>query len=137
MNGKSLESMGATLLSGAYSELMKPAPLKDYIENDDPLVHGVQVLVHTEGENEDPHPFVDEREVTLTFLIEGSSESDFMSKYSSFVAELHRGKVDLYVSELGETFKLFYLNCTQYDNYRLNACKMAIKFREPNPTDRK
>ena len=72
----------------------------------------------------------------MTFLIKGTSQEAFLSNYAAFVAELHKGTVTLYVPDLGNTYNLLYSNSTQFENYRLNACKLAVKFREPNPADR-
>ncbi|MDE5906902.1 MAG: hypothetical protein K2G66_04670 [Alistipes sp.] len=129
INGNLLSTMGATLLSGGYSALMTPAPLKDFVENDDPLKDGVDVIVADA-------PRVKERDVTLTFLIQGADAADFMAKYAAFVAELHKGTVVLEVPDLGSCFHLLFGSCTQFDNYRLHACKVAVKFREPNPRNR-
>jgi hypothetical protein len=53
------------------------------------------------------------------------------------VPELRQcGDIDLYVSDLDRTFHLIYSGATQYDNFRLKACKLAVKFREPNPANR-
>lgn len=128
INGKRLADFGATLLAGAYSALMTPAPLKDFIENNDRSKDGTDVLVN--------NPRKAERDVTLSFLIEGSSKEDYHTHYSTFLSELYKGKILLYVEELDETFRLLYANATQFENWRLHACRIAVKFREPNPANR-
>ena len=128
INGIPLHSIGVTLLTGAYSSLLTPPPLKDFVKNNDPTKPGTDVIVD--------NPVVSERDVTLTFLIEGKSKSAFLSNYKAFVAQLHKGKVELYIPELSQYFHLLYSNSTQFANYRLNACKIAVKFNEPNPTYR-
>lgn len=134
INGLPLSSMGATLVSGAYSALLTPPALKDFVENDAPLKDGTDVIVPgTEDEDDASIPRVKERDVTLTFLIQGKDSGDFMAKYDAFVAELYKGAVVLGVPDLGRYFHLLYGSCTQFDNYLLNACKVAVKFREPNP----
>ena len=134
MNGVPLSSMGVTLVSGAYSALLMPAALKDFVENNDPLKDGTDVIVPgTDGEDDTSVPRVKERDVTLTFLIQGENATDFMAKYAAFVAELHKGTVVLHVPDLGRYFHLLFSNCTQFNNYLLNACNLAVKFREPNP----
>ena len=129
INGKLLSSMGATLLSGAHTALLTPTSLKDFVENDDPLKPGVEVIIPDT-------PVVKERDVTLTFLIQGNTKSLFLQNYTAFVAELYGGLVTLYVPDLGNTYRLVYSNSTQFENYRLNACKLAVKFREINPANR-
>lgn len=133
INGKLLSTMGVTLLSGAYSALMAPAPLKDFVENDDPLKDGTDVLSPINGGT--LRPRIKERDITLTFLIQGESEPDFIRNYTDFVNTLHEGDIVLFVDDLRKYFYLIYRNCTQFDNYRLNACKLAVKFREPRPQE--
>lgn len=134
INGTPLSSLGATLISGGYAALMMPAPLKEFVENDDPLKPGTQVITKDSAGN--PIAVVRERDVTLAFLIEGSSQSDFLAKYASFVNILHRGAVTLHVPDLDRYFHLIYSNSTQYDNFLVKACRLAVKFREPNPANR-
>lgn len=123
-----LRSIGVTLLAGAYSALLTPPPLKDFVKNEDPTKPGTDVLVN--------NPVVSERDITLTFLIEGADRYSFLSNYKAFVSELQKGKVALYVPDLNWHFHLLYTNSTQFENYRLNACKIAVKFNEPNPANR-
>ena len=129
INGALLSSMGATLLADAYGALLTPPGLKTFVENDDPSKPGVDVVVPD-------NPVVNERDVTLAFLIEGKSSDDFFKNYNKFVSELHKGAVKLEVPGLGLAFHLLYSSCTQYENYWLNACKLSVKFREPNPANR-
>ncbi len=133
INGKLLSTMGVTLLAGAYSALMTPAPLKDFVENEDPLKDGIDVLSPSNGGS--LFPRIKERDVTLTFLIQGENEAEFKRNYAAFVKELYGGDINLFVDDLNRYFYLIYCNCTQFDNYRLNACKLAVKFREPNPQE--
>lgn len=129
INNKPLSTMGVAMLSGAYAALLTPPSLKEFVENDDPTQNGIDIIVPDS-------PVVNERDVTLTFLIKGTSQEAFLSNYAAFVAELHKETVTLYVPDLGNTYNLLYSNSTQFENYRLNACKLAVKFREPNPADR-
>lgn len=134
INGINITSLGVSLEKGSYSALLTPAPLKDFVENNDPTKNGTEVL--TQKADGTPLSRIAERDVTLTFLVVGDSESDFMAKYANFVGILHAGNISLYVSDLGRTFSLIYRNSTQYDNHSLKACKMAVKFREPDPSNR-
>lgn len=135
INGVPLASMGTTLLSGAYKELLTPPALKDFVENNDPLKNGTDVIVPgTDGEDDTSTPKLKERDVTLTFLIQGDSDSSFFDNYNAFVAMLNKGIINLSIPELNRNFGLIYRNSTQFANYMLNACKLAVKFREPNPS---
>ena len=60
INKKLLSDFGATLLTGAYAALLTPPALKDFVENDDPLKNGTEIIVPET-------PMVKERDVTLTF----------------------------------------------------------------------
>lgn len=48
------------------------SPMKEFIENKSRLEHGKRVIIND--------PKIDEREITLSFTIEGSSQSDYQSK---------------------------------------------------------
>lgn len=129
INGTPLSQFGAILLNGGYGNLLLPAPVKDYVTNDDPLKNGTQVdTTHI--------PSIKERDVTLTFLLRGDSVEDFMAKRQAFLAELYKGFVVLNVPDLGQTFHLLFRSCTQYENYRISGCKLAVQFNEPDPTNR-
>ncbi len=133
INGIQLSSMGVTLESGAYSAFRTSPQLKDFVCNDDPTSPGIEVI--TEFPDGKSASVIKEREITLTFLIEGNDVDDFSAKYDAFVSMLLKGSVVLTVPELGKGYRLIYRNCTQYDNYLLKACRMAVKFLEPNPAD--
>ena len=128
INGKPLSQFGATMLSGAYAELMTPAPLKSFLENKDRSKDGTDVFIS--------NPRQDEKEVTLNFIITGSSQAEYISRYNAFLSELYTGQVSLFVEDLNQTFRLLYSSVTKFGNYRLHACEIALKFREPNPTNR-
>ena len=128
INNKDLSYFGASILASSYASLLTPSPLKAFVENADRSQPGTQVLV--------TNPQIDERDVTITFLIKGEDQADFLSKYNSCIAELYKGSFLLYIDDLSTTYHLLYSNVTQYDNYVLTACKLAVKFREPNPANR-
>lgn len=129
INGTALADMGVILLQGAYAELMAPAETKDFVENDDPTKHGVEIDTLLS-------PKLKKRDVTLRFLVKGNSEEDFLTKYHVFLDLLYSGHIELEVPDLGACFRLIYRAKTKYANYRLNACEMAVKFTEPDPTNR-
>lgn len=128
INGKPFSQFGAVMLDGAYGELMSPAPLKDFLENNDRSKNGTDVFVS--------NPRLAEREVTLNFFISGRNEAEYIARYNAFLAELYTGQVSLFVEDLNQTFRLLYSSVTKFGNYRLNACELAVRFREPNPTNR-
>lgn len=131
INGKDIWlTWGAKFWKGTYERLMKPAPMKDYISNSSRLEHGTRILVSESIAR------TDEREVSIQFLIEGSSESDYLSKYNSFIEELEKGSIELNVPKLSATYKLVYTDCSSYGNYGNRMGKFTVRFKEPNVKDR-
>ena len=60
MGDKFLDTIGAS------------SPMKEFIENKSRLEHGKRVIVN--------NPKLDERDITLSFTIEGNSQSDYQAK---------------------------------------------------------
>ncbi len=93
INGRNIWSTwGAELMDGALEAILTPPPVKDYIENDSRLEHGIQITSSPEICK------MDSRELTLPFFITGNSQSDYLDKYSSFVSELVKGKTLLVIA---------------------------------------
>lgn len=63
---------GVRMGEGFLDVIGASAPMKDFIENKSRLEHGKRVIIN--------NPKVDEREITLSFTIEGNSQSDYQSK---------------------------------------------------------
>lgn len=126
INSRPLSSFGAILQNGAYAELLKPAEIKEWASNDMPDADGTEYLAPTT-------PRVKERDVNLTFLIEGKDTSAFLTAYKGFMAEITKGFCSLHVPDLGRTFTLKYESCTSFDFFNKRACKIAVKFTEPVP----
>lgn len=63
---------GVRMGEGFLDVLGASSPMKEFIENKSRLEHGKRVIIN--------NPKVDEREITLSFAIEGSSRSDYQSK---------------------------------------------------------
>ena len=71
INGRNIWSTwGAELMDGALEAILTPPPVKDYIENDSRLEHGIQITSSPEICK------MDSRELTLPFFITGNSQSD-------------------------------------------------------------
>lgn len=131
INGRNIWSTwGAELMDGALEAILTPPPVKDYIENDSRLGHGIQITSSPEICK------MDSRELTLPFFITGNSQSDYLDKYSSFVSELVKGKIALKIPALGKTYNLYYLSCGKYGSYGKCRGKFMVKLKEPNPGDR-
>lgn len=64
--------MGVRIGEGFLDVLGASSPMKEFIENKSRLEHGKRVIIN--------NPKVDEREITLSFTIEGNSQSDYQLK---------------------------------------------------------
>lgn len=138
INGRNAkDTWGVFFTETALTNLMCPAPSKDYIKNKSVLSHGVQVL--SEG---DYAPKTDERDVQLTFGIVATSVADFLTKFRTFMGEMEKRNIALKVciSEgstfLNETYFLNYLSCSQFSEFNGRLGRFVIKFNEPNPKNR-
>lgn len=131
INDKDLYSTwGAVLAKGAYEALLKPAPNKSLIQNKSRLEHGKSVITN-------PDIFkTDERDISFSVWICGVSQEDYLIKYKSFIEEITSGIILLKVPILGLTFKLAYLNCSNYGDYGLKKGKLTLKMNEANTKDR-
>lgn len=124
-------SWGVSLLQGALTALMTPAPMKAFIESKTRLKHGSTVV--------DKTPRVDSRELNLQVSIKAKSESDYATKYAAFIGELQKGEVKLQTRwQSGVTYRLRYQSCSQFSGLATGRplVKMTLKFYEPNPMDR-
>mgnify|MGYP006955733355 CR=1 FL=1 len=131
INGKDACQMwGVKMGDDFIDSIFAPAPLKELIENKSRAQHGKQVIYNNLK--------MDERDVTLTFTLEGNSPADYMAKYKAFQAELAKGKVEVKVPVLGgEVYKLTYQRSASFAmNLARTFSKISVKFNEPNPADR-
>lgn len=131
INNKSLSDYGAEMLAGSYNSLLKPAQLKPWVSNDPINGDGVQYITP-----ETEEIFVAERQVDLIFSVIGDTKEAFLENYRNFIALLQSGMLDFYIPDLGRHYYLKYENCTSFDHIALLACKVAVKFSEPNPKKR-
>lgn len=107
-----------------------PAPLKDFIENKSRLEHGKRVIIDD--------PKLDERDVTLTFTIQGSSQTDYQSKKKAFQNELYKGAINIQVADSGDIYHLIYTgkSISYAQSVDRTFGKITAKFNEPNPANR-
>lgn len=128
INNKPLSYYGAEMLAGSYNSLLKPAQLKPWVSNEPINGDGVQYITP-----ETEEIFVAERQVGLIFSVIGDTKEAFLENYRNFIALLQSGMLDFYIPDLGRHYYLKYENCTSFDHIALLACKVAVKFSEPNP----
>ena len=111
--------------------LENPSAMKEFVEDNCRLEHGKTVILDD--------LYLDSRSLTLQFVIEGSSQSDFISKRDAFYSLLYAGSVNIYVPALGDkVYKLIYSgkSATYGHTLDLCSCKVSASFTEPNPHDR-
>jgi hypothetical protein len=119
-----------------YAALMKPSGMKPH------------VAVSFREENGEKLPAVltprsEARDVTLQFAILSGSACRFMQNYADFVRFLKSGWLDICLPELGKTFRMYLLSCSDYDQLTPLtddgeagdcAARFKVKFREPSPS---
>lgn len=106
-------------------------PMKEFIGNKSRLEHGKRVIVN--------NPKLDEREITLSFTIEGTSQSDYQTKKKNFFEELYKGSVDIQIpANSNEIYHLIYLgkSVTYGQSIDRTFGQCSMKFCEPNPANR-
>ena len=133
INGKdAYTTWGIVFGDTSFTALLTPAPVKKRVENKSALIHGKQVL----NDASNP-PKVDERDVQLTFWLKAKNLDEFLSRYSSFVAELESGIFDLKTKyQNGVVYHLQYLSCNQFSQFNGRLGKFVLKLNEPNPKNR-
>ena len=122
---------GVRMGEGFLDVLGASSPMKEFIENKSRLEHGKRVIINDTK--------IDEREITLSFTIEGNSQSDYQAKKKAFFEELYKGVVDIQVpANSNEIYHLIYLGKSVAYAQSLDHTfgKISAKFNEPNPANR-
>lgn len=131
INGKdAYTTFGVSMGDGFLNEIMSFPPIKSFIENKSRLEDGKQLIYNA--------PKYDERDITLTFYIEGDTQEEYIQNYSLFQAELKKGLIEIKIPAVNDlVYKLTYLNSQSYAMNRSRTfSKFSVKFNEPNPADR-
>lgn len=132
INGKNaLTEWGVRMGDNFLDTINNYYPLKEYITNNDRLKDGVQYANIT--------PKANERNLTLTFTMEGASASDFTAKNKAFAEVMRGGDVTIQVPNDGtDVYHLKYTgkSCTFARNTERTFAKLGLAFIEPNPTNR-
>jgi hypothetical protein len=117
--------------------LLDVPPLKEFVENKGAAGNGKQVLY---GE-----PYVDERNLTLTFTLVAPSPAELLAAKAEFERELLSiygeppvGTALRLPSILPDVyFRLTYLSSASFAfSGSRCACKISVRFNEPDPTNR-
>ena len=130
-NKDAYATWGVRIGDGFLDIIGASAPMKEFIENKSRLEHGKRVIIN--------NPKIDEREITLSFTIEGNSQSDYQAKKKAFFDELYKGAVDIQVpANSSEIYHLIYLGKSISYAQSLDRTfgKCSMKFCEPNPSIR-
>lgn len=126
-----LNNYGITLVRGWREALLTPAGVKSFVTNDNRLEHGVSVIAKPKNTK------MDKRDVSISFFLEGSDESDYLQKYEDFLNKIaYNGQFCLKVPCLKRVFKLVYSSCSKYGDYGLKKSNFTLKLTEYNPNDR-
>lgn len=116
---------------GFLDAIDAPLPMKDYIENESRLENGKRMIT--------TNAKVDSRDVTLSFTITGTSESDYRTKKKAFQSELQQGAFTVRVPSL-ETEVYHFVYTGKNISYGLSLDRkfghFSVKVTEPDPTDR-
>lgn len=115
--------------NGFIENLLVPAGLKEFIENESRLENGKRVIT--------TNPKVSSRDVTLTFNIHGDTTTEYLSNYAAFVAILQAGTVKIRVPAINMTFNLIYKKSSSFNIGRARMdSSLSVKFEESDPTNR-
>lgn len=120
----------ASLCKGTYEQLLKPAPMKEYIINNSRAEHGVRVVADRANYKTDSRSF------SISLYIEGKTKDEYISNVEGFMNEISSGLFSFKVPQLNKVYKLVYTDCSNYGDYGLRKSKFVIKLSEPNVKDR-
>jgi hypothetical protein len=120
----------ARLIHDSFVNLLLPENRKEYVENNERNQPGKQIFVSN------PQP--SDKEVQLSFLIEGNDKPDFLEKYRQLVSLLENGMIELKAIPVQMVYKLTMDSTMSLDIFgNDNSGILVVKFNEPNPKDRK
>lgn len=125
------ERYGVTLDETGLSRLMTPAPNKQPVENKSELEDGKRIVSGTK-------PKKGERNIALLMNLTASSEASFFERYALFCSEiLDYGYIRMKTGyQSGVVYKMTYVDCTQFSEFRRGMAKFTLSLNEPNPNDR-
>lgn len=136
INGKDAwTTWGAFLEDGSLERLLSGDVMKENVVNESRSIDGVHVWV--------VEPKLEARNITIVVCFAQKS-GGFLSRYQSFINELMTGRVvgewrypnEVYIPEIGKTYKLIYQGNTNLTQMDMSLGKVAIRLFEPNPADR-
>lgn len=127
-----IDTFGVTLIKGWREALLMPASVKSYVTNDSRLQDGVAIIASSEYTKKD------KRDISLSFFLEGTDESDYLSKLENFLDKIaYSGEICLKVPTLKCIYKLVYSQCSKFGDYGLKKGNFTLKMTENDPSDRR
>ena len=115
--------------SGFVDAIEAMTQLKDPIENDSRLEHGVRMIVSRKK---------DKRNVNLTFNIHGATKEQYLENKRNFENVLYGGVVAIKIYGRSETYHLVYTgkSVSYKHSYNGRFGVMVCGFVEPDPSNR-
>lgn len=122
---------GISLDSTSLSALMTPASKKEWITNEVRTENGVRYVTGI-------IPMNKQRDITLTFNLTASDETDFHTKYAAFCTDvLEGGLLNIQTSfQPNVVYRCVYEQCSQFTQFRQQMAFFTLKLVEPNPNNR-
>lgn len=136
LNGNDIAKYRLTSLEGNLNVLMKPAPYKALVSNDNASINGTLIL-HSPTMRK-----VNKQDITLSFMIKSSSIIDLQRDIDNLVSVLVNGIGGTGINELSvpcleKTYRLIYVSMDKYQNFGFDGwATLNIKFTEQDPTQR-
>jgi hypothetical protein len=123
---------GAFLLPGSYNGLLQPSKRKASLSNNWPEENGLEIDLATAK--------YEAKEVDLSFILSASNETEWWTRYNAFFTLLKAsGERSLYVTELNQTFLVYYIEVSNYEQLtRIKVvnkvvARFTVKFGIANP----
>lgn len=122
----------ANLVKGAYKDLLKLPNSKTWVSNKSRLEDGTRVAL-PDGEGLK----LSERDVKLTFCVEGRSEYELSANFNALVKICAKEPITLRVPKLNAAFHLIYKQTGTIKFYNRELVRtVEITFTEPDPSNR-
>ena len=127
------------LLRGAYNELLRYPPKKEYITNSSALEDGVRYDIPVNGIK------FDERSLTISCLLDTSSVTPLSGEsrlaahlryLDTFISKISSKPFDLKIITLGKVFRLVYTVHERNKVYGEDMSTFTLALIEPNPNNR-
>lgn len=119
---------GVVLQKGAFDSILLPPNNKAYTTNEQRSSSGVQVFY----ENTQPM----DRDFNISFVILANNQSDYNTKYNSFINELNSGELKMRISGLKMEMNVYINGYLSLNRFRNGKGILNVRFNEPNIKER-